>query len=371
VNRLDAPERDALIAAGETYPFPTRVLVRELDLDHQPALLVPIVALDLRLLATTGGGQADDLRSLILEKLGRSRLPDAHAALRAMYAAEPGRRDQLARALAGRPSDADLPILAASLASRDLNTTGLVLSALRKIKAIPEGPDGLAHLIGLARRTGASSRGVLDELAARWTGAAAPPLTASFESALAAWEEVYRKRYPGGPVPGSDPAASHSYDLTQLVDNVLQGSVTQSASAERGLQVILKARCLDCHKLGDKGAGLGPDLTTVSSRFRPSEILESIVTPSKVISDQYKSVSVATEDGKVYTGMPIASDAANLVLLLSDGVKVTVPKSEIEEQKPSPNSVMPEGLLNVLSYQEIADMLALFKSMPPVTAPPK
>ena len=46
----------------------------------------------------------------------------------------------------------------------------------------------------------------------------------------------------------------------------------------------------------------------MNSRFRPAEILESIVLPSKVISDQYRSVTVATQDGKLYNGMPIVTD---------------------------------------------------------------
>ena len=134
---------------------------------------------------------------------------------------------------------------------------------------------------------------------------------------------------------------------------MLRGEVMKTASATRGALVITKARCLDCHKFGDKGAGLGPDLTTVNSRFRPAEIVESIVLPSKVISDQYKSVTLATQDGKIYGGMPIVSDGPNLVLLLSDGTKVTIPKAEIEEQKASTTSVMPEGLLNPLSYRRL------------------
>ena len=113
----------------------------------------------------------------------------------------------------------------------------------------------------------------------------------------------------------------------------------------------------------------GPDLTTVNSRFRPVEILESMLLPSKVVSDQYRAVSLSTEDGKVFSGMPIVTDGPNLVLLLSDGTKVTIPKAEIEEQKTLATSVMPDGLLNTLSYQEIADMLALFESMPRVAAP--
>ena len=145
--------------------------------------------------------------------------------------------------------------------------------------------------------------------------------------------------------------------------------VARTASAKRGQEVIVKARCLDCHKLGDKGAGLGPDLTTLNSRFQPADILESIVVPSKVISDQYKSVAVATQDGKLYNGMPIVADGPSLVLLLPDGTKATVLKSEIDEQKASATSVMPEGLLNPLSFQEIADLMALFNSMPRVAVP--
>ena len=110
--------------------------------------------------------------------------------------------------------------------------------------------------------------------------------------------------------------------LPQLVENVLQSKVMKSASPERGRQVIERAKCLDCHKFGAVGQGLGPDLTTVRSRFRPIEILESIVEPSKVISDQYKAATIATVDGKVYNGMPVVSDGPALVLLLSDGTKV-------------------------------------------------
>jgi putative heme-binding domain-containing protein len=307
---------------------------------------------------------------LILEKLGRSKLTEAHAALRELAALDPARHDQLARALADHPSESDLPIFVSALASRDPNTTNLVTSALRKIKASPQGPQALASLIRLARRSGPSSRSMLDELARRWTGTPGPIAAASFEQAIVAWEDIYRRRFPAaGLLTVTEVTGTHSYDPPELLEKVLRGSVMKTASAERGAQVITKARCLDCHKFGAKGAGLGPDLTTVNSRFRPFEILESIVLPSKVISDQYKSVTLATQDGKIYGGMPIVSDGQNLVLLLSDGTKVTIPRAEIEEQKASTTSVMPEGLLNPLSYQEIADLLALFDSMPRVAAP--
>ena len=53
----------------------------------------------------------------------------------------------------------------------------------------------------------------------------------------------------------------------------------QTASATRGALVITKARCLDCHKLGDQGQGVGPDLTGVGARFNAHDVLESIIKP--------------------------------------------------------------------------------------------
>ena len=185
-------------------------------------------------------------------------------------------------------------------------------------------------------------------------------------AAGAALRELYSN---GPPLARRDTSGENTYSLPQLVDNVLQSNVMKSASAARGRQIIERAKCLDCHKFGAVGQGLGPELTTVRSRFRPIEILESIVEPSKVISDQYKAATVATVDGKVYNGMPVAGDGPTLVLLLSDGTKVTIPKTQIDGKKESTVSVMPQGLINSLSYQEVADLLALFEQAPRVEPP--
>ena len=255
VELLSAEERNLLLARGGIYPFPTRVLVRELSIEKEARYIPELVSLYRRVVATPGaGGYGEDLRSLILEKLGRSSLPVAHAALRELAAIDPARHDQLAQALADHPSDSDLSILISALASHDRNTTNLATSALRKIKASPEGPEGLANLIRLARRSGSSSRRMLDDLASRWTGEPAPSASTSFDQALVTWENVYRKRFPGAAkLSDTESTGAHAYDLTELIDNVLRGPVMKTASAARGAQVITRARCLDCHKFGDKG----------------------------------------------------------------------------------------------------------------------
>jgi putative heme-binding domain-containing protein len=366
---MDEKEREQLVSEGERFPFPTRVLVRAIDLASESRWVPALVSLYGKLPPGARSGSAADLRALIVEKLGRTTRGDARVALRGLYGGETDRRDQIARAIALNPTDQDIEILAQALDSRDLNTTSLVLGGLRRLKAVPAGPEALASLLRLARRVGPGMTSTLDDLARKWTGQPGPTDGKSFDQVLAAWEKVYQTRYPKGPAIDRAPAGAQiAYDLPALVEKVLESGLMKTASSERGATVIERAKCLECHKFGSKGAGVGPDLTTVSSRFRPIEILESMVEPSKVLSDQYRSVAVATADGKVYNGMPVVSDGPNLVLLLSDASKVTIPKDEIDSKKESAVSVMPEGLINSLSYQEIADLLALFNSVPPAPA---
>ena len=118
-----------------------------------------------------------------------------------------------------------------------------------------------------------------------------------------------------------------------------------------------------CHKYGKDGEGVGPDLTTVSKRFKRADILESIVYPSKVISDQYRSVKITTKTGQEIVGLA-AVQGYTVTVLLSDASKVTLRKDQIDTQVASLISVMPEQLLNELTLPEIADLFAFMESEP-------
>jgi putative heme-binding domain-containing protein len=131
----------------------------------------------------------------------------------------------------------------------------------------------------------------------------------------------------------------------------------------RGRVAFEKAQCMKCHKFGKLGEGVGPDLTTVSKRFKRADILESIVYPSKVISDQYRSTTIITRKGQRIDGLA-APQGNHVTVLLSDGTKVLLHKDEIEQQFASLVSVMPERLLDLLSEQEIADLFAFLESEP-------
>jgi putative heme-binding domain-containing protein len=368
---LTPAEQRTLLSQGEKFPFPTRIMVRSIDLNTVSEGIAELSGLYSRLNQTDNPNAASELRATILNAFGQSQNPQTHEVLRSLYTNDQARRNLIVRALSSHPTADDLPTLISALETRDPNTAGILVAALKRLDSVPKGPEGLRNLIGLARRTGPAMLADLNTLGRKWlSDVTAPQL--DFAKTLQFWETTYAQRFPKGPaLAGSASAESpNSYTLDQLRQALTNPDLISKASPERGRAAIVKARCLDCHKLGDQGQGLGPDLTTVSSRFRPSEIMESIAEPSKVISDQYKSLQVATTDGKVLVGMPTAGEPDKLVLLLSDGTKLTIPKSEIDEQKESNISVMPEGLVNALSLQEIVDMLALFDSMPRVEAPP-
>ena len=84
-----------------------------------------------------------------------------------------------------------------------------------------------------------------------------------------------------------------------------------------------KANCVKCHRFGERGDTVGPDLTTVARRFQRKEILESILYPSQVISDQYATQTIVTTDGRTVTGMVSPVGDGSLIVLQANGEKVT------------------------------------------------
>ncbi len=124
------------------------------------------------------------------------------------------------------------------------------------------------------------------------------------------------------------------------------------------------AQCLLCHRFVNEGGYTGPELTAASSKYSRRDILESILDPSKVISDQFQNVSILTKDGSGETGRIVDENDDKVVvqpsLLASE--RIEIKKSEIVERRPSKISPMPEGLLNQLTKDEILDLLAYIEA---------
>src|SRR5262249_56267941 len=115
-----------------------------------------------------------------------------------------------------------------------------------------------------------------------------------------------------------------------------------------GKAVYEKEECAKCRKFGKLGEGLGPDLSTLAKRFKRADVLESIVYPSKVISDQYRSTQITTKKGLTITGL-MAVQGEQVTVQQSAGTRVTLKKADIDSQFASLVSVMPEQLLDALT----------------------
>jgi putative heme-binding domain-containing protein len=115
--------------------------------------------------------------------------------------------------------------------------------------------------------------------------------------------------------------------------------------------------CGSCHKVGDRGTPLGPDLSAIG-KLRPREdLLESILEPSRRIEPQYATYVAHTTDGRALTGLLVRRDANEVVLRDAQNREVTLATKIVEELRPSRASLMPEGQLAGLTAQEAADLL--------------
>jgi putative heme-binding domain-containing protein len=149
-------------------------------------------------------------------------------------------------------------------------------------------------------------------------------------------------------------------DLEPLLSQAAHGR-----NYNQGKEVYEATQCILCHKFGNEGGATGPDLTAISSRFKSRDILESIIEPSKVISEQFQNTIVQTDDGDIVDGRIVEENADRVVIQpnpLKPDEKKTFKKSEIKDRRPSKLSPMPEGLVNILTKDEILDLIAYLES---------
>jgi putative heme-binding domain-containing protein len=171
---------------------------------------------------------------------------------------------------------------------------------------------------------------------------------------------------PTGPlVAAASRPFKQTWTLDELVPLVESGLKSGKRDYDRGRSLFGGVSCYSCHRFNNEGGGAGPDLSGVSGRFSTRDLLESIVVPSKVISDQYGAVMVSTTDGKVVTGriVNLNNNTMNInTNMLDPNLQVGIDRTKIEEVKPSPVSMMPEGLLNTLDKNEVLDLVAYLLS---------
>jgi putative heme-binding domain-containing protein len=130
---------------------------------------------------------------------------------------------------------------------------------------------------------------------------------------------------------------------------------------------LFEKKCAICHALFGEGAKIGPDLTG-SDRRDTRFLVTSIVDPSAVIRNEYVAYVVSTSNGRILTGLMSESTPKTITLVDSKTERTTIPREDIEEIKPSPQSLMPEKILDDLDEQQIRDLLSYVQGNGPVAA---
>jgi putative heme-binding domain-containing protein len=144
-------------------------------------------------------------------------------------------------------------------------------------------------------------------------------------------------------------------------ERLVQAALTRTGDAARGRKLFFdtaRAQCSKCHRLGDQGERIGPDLTGIGNRFARIHLIESILEPSRTIAPSYETVLVLLKDGRIVAGTRIAETAETLTLGDNQGQKHALARASIEQVRAQAASTMPEGLEKQLTADDFVDLIA-------------
>lgn len=133
----------------------------------------------------------------------------------------------------------------------------------------------------------------------------------------------------------------------------------------RGRELYIAAACQACHRVGNDGGGVGPDLTGAANRYTLRDLLENIIEPSKVISNQYESTILELKSGHTIVGRVSAEEDGILQVVTDPSAPnrtIDVQKSDVENRQVSPVSLMPLGLIDSMNRNEVLDLAAYILS---------
>jgi putative membrane-bound dehydrogenase-like protein len=153
-------------------------------------------------------------------------------------------------------------------------------------------------------------------------------------------------------------AAKQGAHIDELLKELKDGDV------RRGQAIFNspKAACFSCHTVGYLGGKVGPDLTSIGQARTERDLLESVIYPSASFVRSYEPYIVATKSDETYSGVLKKDAADEVVLATGPDAQVRIARSDITEMRPGTVSVMPAGLEQQMSKQELADLLAFLKS---------
>jgi putative membrane-bound dehydrogenase-like protein len=153
-------------------------------------------------------------------------------------------------------------------------------------------------------------------------------------------------------------AMKQAHHLEQLLPTVLGGDVRRGQDVFNGP----KAACASCHAIGYMGGRIGPDLTRIGQIRSERDLLEAIVFPNASFARGYEPVSVTTSSGDVLGGVLRRDLPDEVVLGTATGEELRIARQKVKDVQPASVSLMPAGIADQLSRQELADLVAFLKA---------
>ncbi len=131
--------------------------------------------------------------------------------------------------------------------------------------------------------------------------------------------------------------------------------VKRSGDRTRGAATFEK-HCLNCHSLQGRGQRVGPDLSGVGTRPKET-LLVDLFDPSRQVAPDYVAYTLVTRQGQVLTGLVVSETAGSITLRRADAAQDVVGRAQIEELRATGKSLMPEGLEDTLTDQDVVNLL--------------
>jgi len=175
------------------------------------------------------------------------------------------------------------------------------------------------------------------------------------------WIEKMAPAVTANPLANLPPVQGPGREWTVAEIEKLAASGLEGRSKENGKKMFQASLCAACHRFDGEGGAAGPDLTAVGGRFSVKDLAESILEPSKVVSDQYAFDTIFKKDGSQVVGKLIEEKDEHWIIATSPfdfSSTSEIERSQIKDIKPSPVSPMPAGLINRLNPEELKDLLA-------------
>ena len=160
---------------------------------------------------------------------------------------------------------------------------------------------------------------------------------------------------------------------TITVDEYNAAALSENGgNKDRGKKLFFDVKgsnCVKCHKVRGEGGEVGPDLSSIATRYDRAKLIESVLYPSKQILDGYDMTIIETKDGKVIQGIVRGDAGDELTLIDAEAKKIVVKKADIETRTKSEKSIMPDGIQVGMTLVEFSDLISYLESLRDSTPP--